>query len=92
MGCAERFFRTIERREADRPACWLGLPDARASPGLGLGYVRKRFEDISDAAGLPIMLQNHSGAGGMLNAAQGAGLCEDRVFGAVSPYMKRISL
>ena len=30
----ERFYATIERRPVDRPASWLGLPDAKAVPGL----------------------------------------------------------
>lgn len=30
----ERFFATLERRPVDRPASWLGLPDAKAIPGL----------------------------------------------------------
>jgi uroporphyrinogen decarboxylase len=35
----ERFLRTIERRDADRPASWLGMPSAAAVPDL-LGYFR----------------------------------------------------
>jgi uroporphyrinogen decarboxylase len=30
----ERFHRTVERKPVDRPACWLGIPDAEALPGL----------------------------------------------------------
>lgn len=34
MTSLERFLATIERREVDRPACWLGFPDRKAIPGL----------------------------------------------------------
>ncbi|MDR0668807.1 MAG: uroporphyrinogen decarboxylase family protein [Treponema sp.] len=34
MTSAERFNRTIARRDVDRPARWLGIPDERALPGL----------------------------------------------------------
>ncbi len=41
MNQRERFLRTVERREVDRPAKWLGLPTAEALPGL-LAYFRAR--------------------------------------------------
>jgi len=48
----ERFYATIERRSADRPASWLGLPDLKAIPGLlayfgtdSLDGVRKAIDD-----------------------------------------------
>ena len=34
MNSRERFFRTIERKEVDRPACWLGMPDINAQEAL----------------------------------------------------------
>lgn len=34
MNHIERFYATIERREVDRPASWLGLPDPEALPRL----------------------------------------------------------
>ncbi|MDR1438683.1 MAG: methyltransferase [Clostridiales bacterium] len=52
MDSVERFYRTIERRETDRPACWLGLPDARALLGLfahfrvsGMGGLKEKIGD-----------------------------------------------
>jgi uroporphyrinogen decarboxylase len=38
MNSLERFYATIERRAADRPAVWLGMPDERALPGLYAEY------------------------------------------------------
>ena len=34
MNSIERFYATIERREVDRPACWLGDPTPAAVPAL----------------------------------------------------------
>ena len=34
MNHIERFYATIERRPVDRPASWLGIPDAKALPLL----------------------------------------------------------
>ncbi len=34
MQSRERFLATIERKPVDRPACWLGVPDRKALPGL----------------------------------------------------------
>ena len=34
MHCIECFYATLERRRADRPASWLGIPDPEALPGL----------------------------------------------------------
>ncbi len=38
MDSLERFYATIERRPVDRPAVWLGMPDARSLPGLFAEY------------------------------------------------------
>jgi uroporphyrinogen decarboxylase len=46
MNSRERFILTIERRETDRPAFWMGIPDARALPGLF------RYFGVSDTDGL----------------------------------------
>jgi len=42
----ERFHRTAERKPVDRPACWLGLPDTEALPGLF------KYFGVSDIDGL----------------------------------------
>ncbi len=42
MDHKERFFATLERQPVDYPASWLGLPDAKAIPGLN------RFFGTSD--------------------------------------------
>ena len=34
MNHKERFFATIERKEVDRPACWLGMPVPEAYNNL----------------------------------------------------------
>lgn len=34
MNSIERFYATVERREVDRPAVWMGLPHPEAVPGL----------------------------------------------------------
>jgi uroporphyrinogen decarboxylase len=40
----DRFFATLERRPVDHPASWLGLPDAKAIPGL-VQYFKVRDMD-----------------------------------------------
>ena len=34
MTSKERFLATIERKSVDRPACWMGMPDAASLPAL----------------------------------------------------------
>ncbi|MDR1439943.1 MAG: dihydrodipicolinate synthase family protein, partial [Clostridiales bacterium] len=46
-------------------------------PGVGYGYMKKYYKSISDATDLPIMIQNHSGVGAMLNPKQVVELCEE---------------
>ncbi|MCK6491478.1 MAG: methyltransferase [Planctomycetes bacterium] len=67
-----RFHRTIERREVDRPACWLGLPVPAAEPAL------YRHFGVSDAAGLraaldddvtPVEMPYHDGGCNAIYAA-----------------------
>jgi uroporphyrinogen decarboxylase len=50
MTSLERFQRTIARRDVDRPAYWLGIPDDRALPGL---YA---YFGVSDIPGLRMKL------------------------------------
>ncbi len=48
----ERFLRTIERADVDRPACWLGMPDPSALPGLyahfGVSDIRRLKQAVGD--------------------------------------------
>ena len=45
--------------------------------GVDFEYIRRYFKKISDAAGLPVMIQNHSMAGTMLSPEQLIRLCEE---------------
>lgn len=47
----ERFYRTIAREPVDRPACWLGMPDTAAQPGLMAHYGVKNMHDLRLAIG-----------------------------------------
>ena len=47
----ERFVRTVERREVDRPACWLGMPTPEALPGLFAHFGVSDVEDLKRAIG-----------------------------------------
>jgi len=49
MNSIERFFATIERRDVDRPASWLGLPVPASSQGLCEYFNIKKLEDLSEA-------------------------------------------
>ncbi len=51
MNSRERFFATIERREVDRPASWLGLPVPSAEQGLLDFFKIGRIEEMSNAIG-----------------------------------------
>ncbi len=46
MNSKERFHRTVERGDVDRPATWLGMPTPQALPGLF------RYFQVSDLPGL----------------------------------------
>lgn len=47
----ERFFRTIERKEVDRPACWLGMPDINAQEALMKEFGVKSLHELKLAIG-----------------------------------------
>jgi len=49
MNKKERFIATIERRNVDRPASWLGIPDAKALPGLYKYFNTDNFLDFKMA-------------------------------------------
>jgi dihydrodipicolinate synthase/N-acetylneuraminate lyase len=50
---------------------------AMAPIGVDFEYIRKYFKKISEAAGVPVMIQNHSTAGTMLSPEQVIRLCEE---------------
>lgn len=50
MTSIERFFATLDRRPVDRPASWLGIPDAKALPAL------YSYFGVNDMAGLKAAL------------------------------------
>lgn len=68
----ERFYATIERRDVDRPACWLGLPLAEAQPGLfdyfGVSSINELKKKIGDDV-YPVELPYHSPTGNAIYAA-----------------------
>jgi dihydrodipicolinate synthase/N-acetylneuraminate lyase len=45
--------------------------------GVNFDFIRGYFKKISDAVGIPVMIQNHSMAGTMLSPAQIIQLCEE---------------
>ncbi|MCL2056468.1 MAG: dihydrodipicolinate synthase family protein [Oscillospiraceae bacterium] len=49
---------------------------AMAPAGVDYSYVKRYFTAISDAVSIPVMIQNHSGAGFMLSSEQVIELCE----------------
>jgi hypothetical protein len=51
MDSIERFYATIERKEVDRPAAWLGLPHSRAQQGLFDHYRVKDLHELKLAVG-----------------------------------------
>ena len=51
MNSKERFFRTIERKEVDRPACWLGMPDINAQEALMKEFGVKSLHELKLAIG-----------------------------------------
>lgn len=52
MNYIECFYVTLERRRADRPASWLGIPDPEALPGLfsylGVSDVKELKKRLDD--------------------------------------------
>lgn len=72
MNHVERFYATIERRPVDRPASWLGIPDAGALPHL------YKYFGVADMKGLkacigddiyPIEMPYHSPTSNAIYAA-----------------------
>lgn len=51
MNSIERFFKTIAREPVDRPACWLGMPDIHAQPGLMEEFGVSTMHDLKLAIG-----------------------------------------
>lgn len=51
MNSLERFYATIERRPADRPAAWLGMPDIKSQPALFEYYGVKNLHELKLAIG-----------------------------------------
>ncbi len=51
MNSRERFFATVNREKADRPAAWLGMPDIHAQPALFAHYGVKNLHELKIAVG-----------------------------------------
>jgi uroporphyrinogen decarboxylase len=68
----ERFYATIERKEVDRPACWLGLPDKKAMEPLfryfGVNNLLELKQKIDDDI-FPVELPYHSPTSNAIYAA-----------------------
>ncbi len=68
----ERFLATIERKEVDRPASWLGLPDMQARPALFAYFGVKDDEGLMNAVDddvYPVELPYHSPESNAIYAA-----------------------
>ena len=63
MNHIERFYATIERKEVDRPASWLGLPDPKSLKGLfdyfKVNSIKELKEKIDDDI-YPVEIPYHS--------------------------------
>ena len=68
----ERFLATIERKEVDRPATWLGIPDVKAHQGLfayfGVGSIQELIVRLDDDI-VPVELPYHSSVGDAIYSA-----------------------
>ncbi len=51
MNSKERFFATVERKEVDRPAVWLGMPSPEAMPDLFKEFGVDNMHDLKIAVG-----------------------------------------
>ncbi len=51
MKSLERFLRTVERKEVDRPAAWLGMPGTEAKEALYKEYGVDNYHDLKVAVG-----------------------------------------
>jgi uroporphyrinogen decarboxylase len=63
MNHIERFYATVERRPVDRPACWLGIPDSKALPGLFRHFGVTNMASLKAAVGddiYPVEIPYHS--------------------------------
>lgn len=72
MNHIERFFATIERRPVDRPAAWLGIPDAAALPGLYDYFGVDNMKDLKARLGddiYPVEMPYHSPTSNAIYAA-----------------------
>ncbi len=51
MNSIERFYKTINNEEVDRPAAWLGVPDIHSLPALFAHYNVKNLHELKLAVG-----------------------------------------
>lgn len=72
MDHKERFFATMERQPVDYPASWLGLPDAKAVPGLNRFFGTEDLDglrEIIDDDVYPVDLPYHAPKGNAIYLA-----------------------
>lgn len=72
MNHIERFYATIERRPVDRPAAWLGIPDAGALPKLYEYFGVDNMKDLKQKLGddiYPVEMPYHSPTSNAIYAA-----------------------
>ena len=72
MNHLERFYATIERRPVDRPAAWLGIPDAGALPKLYEYFGVDNMRDLKLKLGddiYPVEMPYHSPTSNAIYAA-----------------------
>ncbi len=72
MNKIERFFATVERKPVDRPASWLGIPDANALPALFAHFgVKNMYElkSVIDDDVYPVEMPYHSPTSDAIYAA-----------------------
>lgn len=72
MNHIERFYATLARKRVDRPACWLGIPDPSALPGLYDYFGVKdmpSLKELLDDDVYPVDLPYHSPVSDAIYAA-----------------------
>lgn len=72
MNHIERFYATIERRPTDRPASWLGIPDAGALPHLYQYFGVSNMKELKACIGddiYPVEMPYHSPTSNAIYAA-----------------------
>ena len=72
MNHIERFYATVERRPVDRPAAWLGIPDAAALPRLYAHFGVDNMKDLKARLGddiYPVEMPYHSPTSDAIYAA-----------------------